>query len=67
MKKLIWDTDPGVDGAMPLLFLQRQPAVGLLALTTTFGKSAALLRARLQAAGVPGAGGGAAVAVGHRP
>jgi len=39
MKKLILDTDPGVDDAMALLFLHRHPAVELLGLTTVFGNA----------------------------
>ena len=35
--KVIFDTDPGVDDAMALLFLHHSPDVELLAVTTTFG------------------------------
>ena len=37
MHKVIFDTDPGVDDAMALLFLAASPEVDLLAITTTFG------------------------------
>lgn len=39
MKKVLLDTDPGVDDAMALLFLQRHPAVRLLGITTVFGNA----------------------------
>lgn len=39
MKKLLLDTDPGVDDAMALLFLHRHPVVELLGLTTVFGNA----------------------------
>jgi len=35
--KVIYDTDPGVDDAMALLFLHRSPEVDLVGVTTTFG------------------------------
>ena len=35
--KVIFDTDPGVDDAMALLFLHRSPEVELVGVTTTFG------------------------------
>lgn len=35
--KVIFDTDPGVDDAMALLFLHRAPQVELVGITTTFG------------------------------
>lgn len=35
--KVIFDTDPGVDDAMALLFLHRAPQVDLVGITTTFG------------------------------
>jgi inosine-uridine nucleoside N-ribohydrolase len=38
-KKILFDTDPGVDDAMALLFLHRHPAVQLLGLTTVFGNA----------------------------
>ena len=37
MHKVIFDTDPGVDDAMALLFLHASPEVELLGITTTFG------------------------------
>ena len=37
--KVIFDTDPGVDDAMALLFLHHSPDVELLAVTTTFGNA----------------------------
>ncbi len=37
--KLLFDTDPGVDDAMALLFLHRHPAARLLGLTTVFGNA----------------------------
>ena len=37
MHKVIFDTDPGIDDAMALLFLHASPDVELLAITTTFG------------------------------
>lgn len=37
MHKVIFDTDPGIDDAMALLFLHASPEVELLAITTTFG------------------------------
>jgi purine nucleosidase len=36
-KKVIFDTDPGVDDAMALLFLHLHPDVDLVGITTTFG------------------------------
>ena len=38
-KKILFDTDPGVDDAMALLFLHRHPAVQLLGITTVFGNA----------------------------
>jgi inosine-uridine nucleoside N-ribohydrolase len=38
-KKVLFDTDPGVDDAMALLFLHRHPAVQLLGITTVFGNA----------------------------
>ncbi len=37
MHKVIFDTDPGIDDAMALLFLDASPQVELLAITTVFG------------------------------
>lgn len=37
MRKVIFDSDPGVDDAMAILFLASQPDVQLLAITTVFG------------------------------
>lgn len=37
MHKVIFDTDPGVDDAMALLFLHAAPDVELIGITTTFG------------------------------
>jgi inosine-uridine nucleoside N-ribohydrolase len=37
MHKVIFDTDPGIDDAMALLFLHASPAVELMGITTTFG------------------------------
>jgi inosine-uridine nucleoside N-ribohydrolase len=39
MHKVIFDTDPGVDDAMALLFLVRHPEIDLLGITTTFGNA----------------------------
>lgn len=39
MHKVIFDTDPGVDDAMALLFLVRHPDIELLGITTTFGNA----------------------------
>ena len=39
MHKVIFDTDPGVDDAMALLFLARHPEIDLLGITTTFGNA----------------------------
>lgn len=36
-KKVIFDTDPGVDDAMALLFLHLHPEIELVGITTTFG------------------------------
>jgi purine nucleosidase len=40
MHKVIYDTDPGVDDAMALLFLHRHPQIDLLGVTTVFGNAA---------------------------
>jgi len=37
--KLLFDTDPGVDDAMALLFLHRHPRAQLLGITTVFGNA----------------------------
>jgi inosine-uridine nucleoside N-ribohydrolase len=37
MHKVIFDTDPGIDDAMALLFLHASPDVELIGITTTFG------------------------------
>ena len=37
--KLLFDTDPGVDDAMALLFLHRHPRAQLLGVTTVFGNA----------------------------
>lgn len=39
MHKVIFDTDPGVDDAMALLFLHRHPAIELVGITTVFGNA----------------------------
>jgi purine nucleosidase len=39
MHKVIFDTDPGVDDAMALLFLERHPQIDLVGITTTFGNA----------------------------
>ncbi|WP_117192771.1 nucleoside hydrolase [Rhizobium terrae] len=46
MHKVIFDTDPGVDDAMALLFLHRHPEVDLLGVTTVFGNVAVDLTTR---------------------
>lgn len=38
--KVIFDTDPGVDDAMALLFLHRHPDIDLVGITTVFGNAA---------------------------
>ncbi|WP_337266680.1 nucleoside hydrolase [Oryzifoliimicrobium ureilyticus] len=40
MHKVIYDTDPGVDDAMALLFLHRHPEIDLIGITTVFGNAA---------------------------
>ncbi|PSJ61528.1 nucleoside hydrolase [Pseudaminobacter soli (ex Li et al. 2025)] len=40
MPKVIFDTDPGVDDAMALLFLHRHPEIDLVGITTVFGNAA---------------------------
>lgn len=39
MHKVIFDTDPGVDDAMALLFLARHPDIDLVGITTAFGNA----------------------------
>lgn len=39
MHKVIFDTDPGVDDAMALLFLHRHPQVELVGITSVFGNA----------------------------
>lgn len=39
MYKVIFDTDPGIDDAMALLFLQRHPDIDLVGITTVFGNA----------------------------
>lgn len=38
-KKIIFDTDPGVDDAAAMLFLHRHPDIELVGITTVFGNS----------------------------
>lgn len=40
MEKVIFDTDPGIDDAMALLFLHRHPEIALTGVTTVFGNAA---------------------------
>jgi purine nucleosidase len=37
MKKVIFDTDPGIDDAMALLFLKRAPGIEIVGVTSSFG------------------------------
>ncbi len=39
MQKVIFDTDPGVDDAMALLYLHRHPDIELVGVTTVFGNA----------------------------
>ncbi|MBB4121788.1 nucleoside hydrolase [Martelella radicis] len=41
MHKVIFDTDPGIDDAMALLFLERHPDIELLGITSVFGNASA--------------------------
>jgi len=40
MSKVIFDTDPGIDDAMAMLFLKRAPGVEIVGLTSSFGNGA---------------------------
>jgi purine nucleosidase len=40
MKKVIFDTDPGIDDAMALWFLKKAPEVEIVGVTTSFGNGA---------------------------
>lgn len=40
MHKVIFDTDPGIDDAMALLFLHQHPDIELVGITTVFGNAA---------------------------
>jgi purine nucleosidase len=37
MRKVIFDTDPGIDDAMALLFLKRAPGIEIVGITSSFG------------------------------
>lgn len=39
MSKVIFDTDPGIDDAMALLFLHKAPGVEIVGITSSFGNS----------------------------
>ncbi len=39
MHKVIFDTDPGIDDAMALLFLHKHPEIDLIGVTTVFGNA----------------------------
>ena len=39
MHKVIFDTDPGIDDAMALLFLHQHPDIDLIGITTVFGNA----------------------------
>lgn len=39
MHKVIFDTDPGIDDAMALLFLHKHPQIDLVGVTTVFGNA----------------------------
>ncbi|KAF1055399.1 MAG: Pyrimidine-specific ribonucleoside hydrolase RihB [Stenotrophomonas maltophilia] len=40
MQKVIFDTDPGVDDALALLYLHKHPQIDLVGVTTVFGNAA---------------------------
>lgn len=46
MLRVIFDTDPGVDDALALLYLARHPAIDLLGVTTVFGNAPVELTTR---------------------
>ncbi len=39
LQKAIFDTDPGVDDALALLYLHRHPEIELVGITTVFGNA----------------------------
>lgn len=39
MLKVIFDTDPGVDDALALLYLHKHAQIDLIGVTTTFGNA----------------------------
>jgi len=72
--KVIYDTDPGIDDAMALVFQARHPDIELLGITSVFGNAAidtttrnALYLAARFAPGVPVARGAAGPLEGHAP
>lgn len=46
MHKVIFDTDPGIDDAMALLFLHHHPDVDLVGITTVFGNASVEMTTR---------------------
>ncbi|WP_301004744.1 nucleoside hydrolase, partial [Mesorhizobium sp.] len=38
-QRILFDTDPGVDDALALLYLHRHPNIELLGITTVFGNA----------------------------
>ncbi|HSG90926.1 MAG TPA: nucleoside hydrolase [Pseudomonadales bacterium] len=44
--RIIFDTDPGIDDAMALLFAHRSPDIELLGITTTFGNASVVQTTR---------------------
>lgn len=46
MQKVIFDTDPGVDDALALLYLLRHPDIDLMGVTTVFGNAPVALTTR---------------------